>query len=793
MRSCWLVSAAAVGLGLLCSSPVSRAVDRTWDDGDPNNSFWDSNQNWSDDTQPGPADKAIVGGNPEVNTLEIFSELENSGTIDISTGTLQPTSGTVNTGTINVGDGSAIVSQFNPGGSSTISGGGEVVLQNSDNILSSRAILTGGANSGVPVTNGANHTIRGEGNILLHWVNDGIVQAEETTGDSSAVLLLDGGSFVNNGELRSSSGASITLSFLAYSQGVSGQLIADSDNILLTGVTSLTGGSLESVGGGVFDANGLLTFSGVTVNAPIDNSNTGTDGRLFVDSGGITNNSTITLDGQVGSSQFGFTSSGTVDGTGEVVLVGGDSSTLVGVFPGVAAEFTQGASHTIRGAGVIGSRITNNGTIRAEPGTNGSILLLNSQQTNNGLMEAGAGATLEFQSGVSVTSQGASGLIRAADGGTVVFENTTITGGSFESSGSGRFLVTVTSRVSDVTSSADIDLEGAFVRLIVDSGGLTNNGQIRLNSNNASFGSALQFSDDALLDGTGEVLLNATGGTSALENAAGADVVVTQGAGHTVRGDGSITVDIVNNGRIEGESPTDPVSLRSRVSGVGTLKDVSFDFTLTSTIHAPGSGVGIGPIEGSYALTHPNVRLEIEVGGLAPGTDHDQLDGSGDPNSAFSLGGTLDVLALDSGGYTPTAGDRFQIIQSSNPISGTFSSVNFPDVLGGRFVTWQPVDYATDPNAVSLEIATVDFFDADFDMDGDVDNDDLTEWQLAYGSSAGGDANGDGRSDGLDFLVWQEQFGLGVSPLAAVATAVPEPETLVLFLLGCLLGGKCRR
>ena len=305
----------------------AHAVDRTWDDGDPNNSFWDSNANWSDDTQPAAADKAIVGGNPEVNTLEIFGELENNGTIDITTGTLQPQGDVTNTGTINIGDGSAILSQLIINNGITLSGGGEVVLQNSDNLIGSNARLTGGFSTAA--VNDFGHTIRGEGSIIQRWENNGIVVAEETNGDSSAVLRLDGATFSNNGELRSAPGAAIVLASADYSQGANGQLIADTDNITLTGSTFITGGSLESVGGGVFISSGLVRLSGVVVNAPIDNTNTGVDGRLYVDSGGLTNNSTITLDVQGGNnSQFGFTpSSGTLDGTGEIVLVGGGSNT----------------------------------------------------------------------------------------------------------------------------------------------------------------------------------------------------------------------------------------------------------------------------------------------------------------------------------------------------------------------------------------------------------------------------------------------------------------------------------
>ena len=67
-------------------------------DGDPNDSFWDSDNNWDPNEKPQPAEDAIVAGSPEVNTLEIFNELDNGGTIDITTGTLQPQGDTVPVG-----------------------------------------------------------------------------------------------------------------------------------------------------------------------------------------------------------------------------------------------------------------------------------------------------------------------------------------------------------------------------------------------------------------------------------------------------------------------------------------------------------------------------------------------------------------------------------------------------------------------------------------------------------------------------------------------------------------------
>ncbi len=751
----------------LCSTAYyspSHAVDRVWDNGGPTN-FWDDGDNWDPDGDPAPADNALVGigDSPEVNTLEIFGELENGGTINITTGTLQPQGDTDNTGTINIGDGSAIRSQLIIGEGVLLDGAGEVILKNSDDLPASNAVLRGGVSAAA--VNGADHTIRGEGSIIQHWQNDGTIIAEETSGDSSAVLRLDNTTFLNNGELRSSAGATINLNFATYSQGAGGQFIADSDNISLTGVTSVSGGSLETVGGGVFDINGLVTLSGVTVNAPIENINASGDGRLYVDSSGITNNSTITIDGQnLRNAQFGFTSSGTLGGTGEVLLVGGDANSFIGVFPGVPAEFTQEASHTIRGAGRINSRMINNGTVRAEPGTNGSTLLVNSFQTNNGLMEAGAGATLEFQANSSNTTQGAGGIIRAADGGTVILETTSINGGTLESVGSGKIFVAQDVRLTDVVNSAAIDVQGTFIDLIVDGDALTNDGVISLNANSVSFGSTLGFTGDATLDGTGEVVLNATGGTSSLALAAGTfAAVVTQEANHTVRGEGNIEVDFVNRGVLEGNSSTEPITVFGRLGGAGAMENVVIAASIFTGfgVHAPGESTAIVPLDGLYAVTD-SATLEIELGGTTPGSGHDQLASTG----SVELDGILDVSVIDlNNGYVPAAGDEFEIITAiDNSISGTFDIENFPQFALGHELTWLPVDYQ--PGVVTLKIASATPYDVDLDNDGDVDGTDFLLIQ---------------QTDPSLIPAWRFEYGSGVGVLAS-SQSVPEPASLLQML-----------
>ena len=54
--------------------------------------------------------------------------------------------------------------------------------------------------------------------------------------------------------------------------------------------------------------------------------------------------------------------------------------------------------------------------------------------------------------------------------------------------------------------------------------------------------------------------------------------------------------------------------------------------------------------------------------------------------------------------------------------------------------------------------------------------------KLPMVSTSAGDADDDGDTDGHDFLTWQRQFEMGVSPLAASSQVVPEPGTLALCI-----------
>ena len=101
------------------------------------------------------------------------------------------------------------------------------------------------------------------------------------------------------------------------------------------------------------------------------------------------------------------------------------------------------------------------------------------------------------------------------------------------------------------------------------------------------------------------------------------------------------------------------------------------------------------------------------------------------------------------------------------------------------------------PNTGELyRVITDTLVPGDFDADGDVDDQDLPIWESGYGTESGalssdGDADGDGTVDGNDFLLWQSNLGSTAqdppNPISA-STAVPEPATVLLALVGLAAG-----
>ena len=69
--------------------------------------------------------------------------------------------------------------------------------------------------------------------------------------------------------------------------------------------------------------------------------------------------------------------------------------------------------------------------------------------------------------------------------------------------------------------------------------------------------------------------------------------------------------------------------------------------------------------------------MNIEIGGLIVGTEHDQLNITG----PAVLGGTLNVTLIS--GFDPSVSDAFPILTFATS-TGTFATTNFPPLLAGK-------------------------------------------------------------------------------------------------------------
>lgn len=129
------------------------------------------------------------------------------------------------------------------------------------------------------------------------------------------------------------------------------------------------------------------------------------------------------------------------------------------------------------------------------------------------------------------------------------------------------------------------------------------------------------------------------------------------------------------------------------ISGTGTIQIGGGIGMLTNNATwKPGDSPGVLPVDSDYAAG--NSTLEVEIGGLAAGTDYDQLDVA----DAATLGGTLQVVL--TGGFVPQDGDRFLIVPAVNGATGAFATVDLPagldafvetSALGAELVIGTPV------------------------------------------------------------------------------------------------------
>ncbi|MGI9457497.1 MAG: beta strand repeat-containing protein, partial [Aeoliella sp.] len=369
---------------------------------------------------------------------------------------------------------------------------------------------------------------------------------------------------------------------------------------------------------------------------------------------------------------------------------------------------------------------------------------------NNGLIDL-AGVSGEIDAGITFNA----GLL-TGDG--------RITGGPLSNLAAGRVIVTSGEQLhltgAGNTNSGRIDLQNG--RLQID-GDLTNlaNGNIVGRGTLAAEGGLTNEGDLAFSSGVTDVIGDVT----------------NQNTGRVfISGNADVTFwdDVVDTGTAfnvsSGSSVTFFGGAGFSVSGGG---DVFFEDDIT-----PGSSPGIETFGGDVFFGALST-LEIEIGGLVPGVEHDRLEIEG----VAHLGGTLKVelINLGNGFYEPQLGDSFGFLASQLGAGGMFANLDLPALSPG-------LEWMLNPGGITIFLNVVAALPGDYNFDGTVDAGDYTFWRDALGQTGNGlPADGDlsGVIDAGDYIVWRNNFGM-TAPAALRATsslaAVPEPSCRGLLL-----------
>jgi fibronectin-binding autotransporter adhesin len=586
-----------------------------------------------------------------------------------SYGAFGPGTGLTNNGKITVGDGTLVnTSKLRFDSSGTLSGTGDVLLKG----VTTNFNYADFDLNGQTVTIGANQTLHGLGTILGNGIliNNGLIAADDSTGNMQVDLVNNAGfTNQNNGFMKATNGGVLGLYSGLVDQTGGGTFLADGAN----SIVQLGGGGFAVVEGGILNTlnNGLIEANGSGVGL-VSCTNNGAflipSGNLAVIGGsygafgsgtGLTNNGRVTVgDGTlVNTTKLRFDSSGTLSGTGDVLLKGVTTNFNVADLDLNSQTVTIGPSQTLHGIGTvlgISGILINNGLIAADDATGSMQLdLVNNASfinQNNATIKAINGSVLGLYSGLvdqtgggTFLADGANSIVQLGGGGFAI-----VVGGILNTTNNGIIQVTPGGAgvgLTSVTNNGTVQIPGGEI-IVVTGTGLTNNGTVLVDTNADNSTTKIRFDADGTLGGNGSVTLNGILGSYNVADFDCNGHSVINDVNHTIKGNG----DIFMNG--------------------GTLTN--------NGIIAPGLSPGQLNINGDLELGSTS-NLSFEIGGTGQGTTYDLLDKI--DSGTLTLNGNLTVRLIN--GFTPANSDVFTVVTTQQILAGAFTNV----ANGGRLNT----------------------------------------------------------------------------------------------------------
>ena len=547
------------------------------------------------------------------------------------------------------------------GGSVSLTGGGMLSLLDGSSSLSATSQAIAGADAAATLDN-VDNTIVGYGQIGLGRLTL-VNEAQGTIAATGGGLTLDTGTVaaVNAGLMQAVGGT------LALDSAVrnSGTILAGAAGAVVISGALSNAGLVEAGNGGEVavaaaitnttgsvqvDGGGTLLFNGGGVHGSrLTNAAGGavvvTTGGGTLDNVGFVNLGAASV---VGYGYYGQTATLTIGGT--VLLSGGGVLSLLDASSSLSAgsQVVTGADagavldnvdNTIRGYGALGGgRLTlvnaAQGTIEAA----GGALTLNTGTlltTNDGLLEA-VGATLVLTSAVANTL----GTVRALGGGSVVLDGGSISGGSITTDGTSGLLLTANGgTLAGVSLAAGSQATVAAGQTLALTGTVGEAGTLSV-LGNGYYGqtTAVTLGGTLILSGAGELLLaDASGITtaSATQLVRGAAGALLDNAAR-VHGYGTIASGVLNEitGTVEAAGGTLMLA-----TGTVALANAGLLQALSGTLDVAGGVANDGTIRANGGA--------VVVAGSVTGAGLLELGGS-----SLTLGGSVagsQVILFDPG------------------------------------------------------------------------------------------------------------------------------------------------
>ncbi len=570
------------------------------------------------------------------------------------------------------------------------------------------------------------------------------VQNSGTVNLASGTLQLGRGSLTESGSFAIAAGAKLRCSAGSHVFGPgasvsgAGGLTFSGGNSAFSGVYSLTG-SLKLSGGALTlnsdislpqleVSGGVLAGSGaVTVNTLFNWSGgkiSGAGSLLLNGSTQISGGGAKELDGRA----LANAGSAAWSGTGNILLQNGaallnQAGAVLDIRNDAWIDSTAGGGGTFSnmgsilktagtGAAVIDVPFTHQGTLNVSSG----ILRITRNSSCSGNIQTAANSEVQFSLGAHVFDG-----ISLGGGGTVRFSNVPVlVNGAGLVVDSGVSLA-MSGLAGALGGNGDVTVNGKFNW---DRGTISGGGDFRVNgalnitgsSGSVLDGRTIELYGTAGWSGTGDLRLRnfanlqiQPGATFTIQNNAQVAYLTPNGgsinnAGAVRKasaGLSSINVSFQNEGLLEVQAGTLKFGLGLTNAQSGTIRgngalDVSSAVSFNNHgIFAPGGPASPGTftVTGNYPQSASG-RLNIKLGGLAPGSGYDRLAVSG----AAQLDGILNLALANN--FAPSPGDQFPVVTYASR-SGQFSAINSAGI--SNHATF---DHAYTPNALVLTVTS---------------------------------------------------------------------------------------